>query len=915
YYYYAYTESGLEATYEASPVVFAAPKVTGNIVVDREKTISGSTTGKPVILAAKLEQGKRYLFKETNIKDFSAFDSDYDSWYGGWSWNDGESVKYNICHVEKSGTYYFYVYPNKTDGKIQLTELKNLKKVTVDYSDMQDVYYYDPIVYHKYNGFLDYPDLEKIVYTLTFTDGTVEKVAYDALLTHIYGVYAYVSNYNGSLSIKGSYEKSYFDEERGEFKYDYIRFEKELTVKSVDEIPVLREGESVEVEADNNPSYVRLYVEKGLSYTISYNAPVVYSIDETGNDYSGKAAYSCKFTPKFSGYYYLKIETECDTTVTLERTKTAKSFDVSFNSDDFKCAYGDGFNPYGVDIVLLYADGESEVVEGDETEYAINGISYALKTTDGKTASKDALGNYPVGSYNLVYSVKGLTGTKKVPVIISGVRADYTIVYNSNGGTGSMKSQAAGKNKVVTLKTNAFKRAGYEFVGWSITPKLPLEFEAAPDAIDESRDYTDKEKVINLSSEGGKITLYAVWKVKKYTITYVLSGGRFTEDADVVYSFDVSGSDEIVLPTAEDMEEETGYTFEGWYTSNSYKASEKTEVIKAGSIGDKIFYAKWSPKTYKITFAGNGATSGNTKAQTASYGTWTKLNKNGFVKTDGTVKYGMIYWTVSGNESDEVYENQSSIWISEEPDCVKISQGDKVTILPKSTEEITLVANWQDTFTITLVGWDGSEREFTHKYGVEDKLSKKVTPIAHVGYTFGGWYLDEGLTKKITEIKKDVVSGFRIYERWTENTYTLKIDSNGGSATSVSKKLTYPQIAQIPANTYKKSGYTFAGWTTYANRNKVKALANKAAFDAIKDSIDYYDDAETIESLVTKNKGSITLYAIWYRANYILTLDYMDDNQADVEFEYLYSPLSSAKDVSSGDKIDSTPEFKSPKRE
>ena len=42
----------------------------------------------------------------------------------------------------------------------------------------------------------------------------------------------------------------------------------------------------------------------------------------------------------------------------------------------------------------------------------------------------------------------------------------YTIKYNSNGGSGSMKNQVIKSGSITQLKTNHFTKEGYTFVGW-----------------------------------------------------------------------------------------------------------------------------------------------------------------------------------------------------------------------------------------------------------------------------------------------------------------------------------------------------------------------------------------------------------------------------------------------------------------
>lgn len=77
----------------------------------------------------------------------------------------------------------------------------------------------------------------------------------------------------------------------------------------------------------------------------------------------------------------------------------------------------------------------------------------------------------------------------------------YTITYDANGGTGAMESSSLVYDQGAALRTNAFVRDGYSFLGWSINPT------------DEEIMYADNEQVANLSgTKNDSVTLYAIWE-------------------------------------------------------------------------------------------------------------------------------------------------------------------------------------------------------------------------------------------------------------------------------------------------------------------------------------------------------------------------------------------------------------------
>ncbi len=82
------------------------------------------------------------------------------------------------------------------------------------------------------------------------------------------------------------------------------------------------------------------------------------------------------------------------------------------------------------------------------------------------------------------------------------------IIFNSNGGTGSMEMQEFG-NSDDTLSENTFEKEGYIFLGWSLTIDGPVKY----------TDRTPLFKVSGLSTTDNQNVLYAVWAPYTYTST------------------------------------------------------------------------------------------------------------------------------------------------------------------------------------------------------------------------------------------------------------------------------------------------------------------------------------------------------------------------------------------------------------
>ncbi len=96
-------------------------------------------------------------------------------------------------------------------------------------------------------------------------------------------------------------------------------------------------------------------------------------------------------------------------------------------------------------------------------------------------------------------------------------------------------------------------------------------------------------------------------------------------------------------------------------------------------------------------------------------------------------------------------------------------------------------------------------------------LSKLPTPVRN-GYTFEGWYTDNGTFKQLFSAKKMPVGGATVYAKWKANEYMVSFHVNGGNALATeaaSKKVTFDKAyGTFPIVT--KTGYRFAGWFTAA---------------------------------------------------------------------------------------------------
>ena len=99
--------------------------------------------------------------------------------------------------------------------------------------------------------------------------------------------------------------------------------------------------------------------------------------------------------------------------------------------------------------------------------------------------------------YSLFTDTLFINGTANIKYVPS--EHEYTVIYNSNGGTGTMGNQIIGVGVATHLTKNTFEKTGKFFSVWNTSPDGT------------GTDYYDEQSVKDLTLAGGTITLYAIW--------------------------------------------------------------------------------------------------------------------------------------------------------------------------------------------------------------------------------------------------------------------------------------------------------------------------------------------------------------------------------------------------------------------
>lgn len=334
----------------------------------------------------------------------------------------------------------------------------------------------------------------------------------------------------------------------------------------------------------------------------------------------------------------------------------------------------------------------------------------ALKTAFGYDA--DALYNHYITygkgeGRRISQYVKGdsFTGNANKTIYAGWYAQDYTISYNSNGGTGSMASDVVKTGGTATIKANEFTKKGYTFAGWT----------TKSDGTDDGYNWTGWSGTWNyVDGQYGiankTLKLYARWTPKSYTISYNSNGGTGTMASDTVST----GSKATIKSNTFTK---TGYKFVGWTTKSDgtddgygwnpgWSGTWNYDNGQYGIANDKlVLYARWD-NHYTITYNDNGGSGCSSSSKTVTYGsTYGNLctpTRSGYIFAGWySSNYANAPWTYYYDK----YKNDSTV--------ASIGRNDKVGLynnyLTNSTRKFSRYTS-SDTYSVngnqTLVaGW------------------------------------------------------------------------------------------------------------------------------------------------------------------------------------------------------------------
>ncbi len=534
-------------------------------------------------------------------------------------------------------------------------------------------------------------------------------------------------------------------------------------------------------------------------------------------------------TPYTVEHYLLDPNTRTSTSPAYTEMLTGTTgTEIRINSDRFK---SDGYANGTSSGTLIKGDGSTVVrVEYSPTTRTMTfDLAYAGAPSSAITEpfGKNVANRIPVPS-RAGYTFNGWS--PEVPTIMPTTNTTYTATWTANTDTPYKVvylKQNVGSDTYTVADTESYRgTTGEEANLANIEPKSYEGFVRDLDVLGTIQ----KEQI----ASNGKTTLKVYYKrnVYKMTIDYADSE-TMTQTIDV--PFGAATLSRLGTPTRQ------GYTFTGWLPA-------PPTTMPADHVN---FTAQWKLNEYTVSFEGNGSLE-DTLDQMLGHGEWVnepiEPTKSGYV-------FGGWY---SDSSLTHIYDFTTPVtadltlyakWLStytvsfdskggSDVAAQIVNEGEKA-IVPTAptldgyvfsgwysdidltiaynfttavvTSDLTLYAKWTlyvpTTYTVSFDSQGGSVVEEQ----VVNEGAVAILPASPTlaGYTFDGWYSDQGLENAYS-FSEGVMEDLTLYAKWVLNSYTVGFNSNGGSVVS-SQSIDEGEMVTNPEEPTRE-GYVFSGW-------------------------------------------------------------------------------------------------------
>lgn len=379
----------------------------------------------------------------------------------------------------------------------------------------------------------------------------------------------------------------------------------------------------------------------------------------------------------------------------------------------------------------------------------------------------------------------------------------YTVTFDSNGGS-AVASKTIEHGSTVTQPKPNPTREGYTFVDWYLEGE-PYDFDNTPVT--------------------GNLTLTALWTINTYTVTFDANGGGSTPNPQPVthggfatvpnpqpskgghildgWYVDVKLDVPITEEEAEEIQNDPTLNLYYWVVDNgggNYTLRVEHDFETDPIVKDTVLHARWTPNTHVLKFDandGSGTVPDDIRVQ---------HREKAIAPTERPTREGYSFtgWYTSKSCKEESYFDFAA----------------------PITSSLTLYAGWTpDYYVVTFVTGESDSQEY-QVVARDQKATKPTEDPTQGGYTFGGWYADEGCNTPF-DFNTLITDDTMVYGRWVANVVTATFDTDGGTPQPAEQTIHYPAKVNEPEEAPTKDGRAFLGW--YVNVDDAPADDELAA--------------------------------------------------------------------------------------
>lgn len=503
-----------------------------------------------------------------------------------------------------------------------------------------------------------------------------------------------------------------------------------------------------------------------------------------------------------------KVPVEYNTTETLvlptgsDIKRDGYTFEGWYESDDFAGSPVTQIEPGQIEPITLYARWSPNTYAvklnlggGAFANVADNVTSYVTGT--GATLAAPSRAGYTFGGW---FDNEACAGSQvsSIGVFDFGDKQlwakwnplTYTVALELMGGElveGLSDTPVYQTGTGLVLPTaDDISRLGYAFAGWF-----------------DNADYVGSPVTAITEDDLGDKQLWAKWTTILYEVTLEKNQGTLKVGEQDVFSYQYGFG--VTLPELE----RGGYTFGGWYASEDF-SGDPVKAIGADEMGERTFWAKWTPNTYDVIYDLGSDHNGDMPPESIDLTPYESYTAGtGLVLPSADI----MAWPdhdFAGWYDSATFENSP---------IAEISASDY--------GDVTLHARWASDACVLFFHEDGgvfaTTPQTVYEFGDDGFLEGSTvalptaTDIVRNGCIFEGWYDNADFNGQPLESVELTRGNIDLFAKWTAVEYGITYELNGGAwASGYAAPDRYSVVAsdvRLPGATdVVRGGFVFDGW-------------------------------------------------------------------------------------------------------